>query len=96
MFGLGGILVEVLGDVMFRLAPINRQDARDMIRGIRGIRLLQGVRGAGPADFVALEDVLLRVSRLAEDFPGIAELDLNPLLAFGDQAVAVDARVLLR
>jgi acetyltransferase len=95
MFGLGGILVEVLGDVIFRLAPIHRLDAGDMVHGIRGVRLLQGVRGAPPADLRALEDVLLRVSRLAEDFPAIAELDVNPLLAFGDGAVAVDARVVL-
>lgn len=96
MFGLGGILVEVLGDVVFRLAPVNRLEARDMLRSIRGVRLLQGVRGAPPADLPALEDILIRVGRLAADFPAIAELDLNPVLAFGDGAVAVDARVMLR
>jgi acyl-CoA synthetase (NDP forming) len=95
MFGLGGTLVEVLGDVVFRMAPIHRLDAADMVRGIRAVRILQGVRGAPPADLVALENVLLRLSRLAIDFPEIAELDLNPLLAFGDGAMAVDARVML-
>jgi acetyltransferase len=95
MFGLGGVLVEVLGDVVFRLAPINRLEAADMLRSIRGVRLLQGVRGAPPADLPALEDILTRVGRLAADFPVIAELDLNPVLAFGDGAVAVDARVML-
>jgi acetyltransferase len=95
MFGLGGTLVEVLGDVVFRLAPINRLDAAEMVRGIRSIRLLQGVRGAPPASLTALEDVLLRVSRLVTDFPEIAELDINPVLAFADRAVAVDARVML-
>jgi acetyltransferase len=95
MFGLGGVLVEALGDVVFRLAPIHRHDAGDMIRGIRGVRLLDGIRGAPPADLGALEDVLLRVSHLAADFPAIRELDVNPLLAFGDGAVAVDARVLV-
>lgn len=95
MFGLGGVLVEVLGDVVFRLAPVNRQEAADMLRSIRGVRLLQGVRGAPPADLGALEDILIRAGRLAADFPAIAELDLNPVLAFGDGAVAVDARVML-
>lgn len=95
MFGLGGILVEVLGDVVFRLAPIHRLDADEMLRGIRGVRLLDGVRGAPPVDRGAIIDVLLRVSQLAIDHPGIAEVDLNPLLAFPDGARAVDARVLL-
>jgi acetyltransferase len=95
MFGLGGTLVEVLGDVVFRLAPIHRLDASDMVRGIRSFRLLEGVRGAPPARLDALEDVLLRVSRLVTDFPEIQELDLNPVLAFHDRAVAVDARVML-
>jgi acetyl coenzyme A synthetase (ADP forming)-like protein len=95
MFGLGGVLVEALGDVVFRLAPIHRLDARDMIRGIRGVRLLDAIRGSPAADLAALEDVLLRVSHLAADFPAIVELDVNPLLAFSDGAVAVDARVVL-
>jgi acetyltransferase len=95
MFGLGGILVEVLKDVTFRIAPFGRQDAREMIRAIRGVKLLDGVRGAGPVDFVALEEVLLRVGQLARDFPGITELDLNPLLASGSGVIAVDARVAL-
>lgn len=95
MFGLGGTLVEVLHDVVFRLAPISRLDAADMIRGIRSFRLLEGVRGAPPASLSALEDVLLRVSRLVTDFPEIVELDVNPVLAFADRAIAVDARVML-
>ncbi|HXI19761.1 MAG TPA: acetate--CoA ligase family protein, partial [Gemmatimonadales bacterium] len=95
MFGLGGTLVEVLGDVVFRLAPIHRLDAEDLIGGIRGVRLLDGVRGAAPVDRAALTAILLRVSRLVTDFPAIAELDLNPVLAFAEGALAVDARVLL-
>jgi len=95
MFGLGGIFVEVLRDVVFRVAPIHRRDAADMIAGLRGARLLDRVRGAPPADRRAIEEVLLRLSRLAMDFPEIAELDVNPLLAFPDRAVAVDGRVLL-
>jgi acetyl coenzyme A synthetase (ADP forming)-like protein len=95
MFGLGGILVEVLRDVVFRIAPFGREDARDMIRGIQGIKLLEGVRGAPPVQFGALEETLLRVSQLVVDFPEITELDVNPLLAFDTGVVAVDARVLL-
>ena len=95
MFGLGGIYVEALKDVVFRVAPIQPLDARDMIRSIRGIAVLDGVRGAQPVDFAALVDVLLRVSQLAQDHPEIAELDVNPLLAFPSGVVAVDARVLV-
>jgi acetyl coenzyme A synthetase (ADP forming)-like protein len=95
MFGLGGTLVEVLGDVIFRLAPIHRLDAQDMVRGFRGARLLQGIRGAAPVRLDELEEVLLRVSRLAHDCPEIAELDINPLLAFADGVMAVDARVIV-
>ncbi len=94
-FGLGGVFVEVLRDAVFRVAPIHRLDAAEMVRGIRGFRMLQGVRGAPPADLAALEEILMRVGRLAADFPDIAELDVNPLLAFADRAVAVDARVIL-
>jgi acetate---CoA ligase (ADP-forming) len=95
MFGLGGILVEVLRDVAFRIAPIGREDARRMMREIRGAKLLDSVRGSPPADRTAIEEVLLRISRLATDFPEIAELDVNPLMAMPSGAVAADARVLL-
>lgn len=95
MFGLGGILVEVLQDVVFRIAPITRLDARDMLRSIRGHRLLDGVRGDRPLDQAALEEILLRVSQLAIDFPQLAEVDINPLLASPERVLAVDARVLL-
>ena len=96
MFGLGGIYVEALKDVVFRVAPIMPLDAHDMVRSIRGVALLDGIRGAPPVDFAALTDVLLRVSQLAVDHPEIAELDVNPLLAFSDGVKAVDARVLVR
>jgi acetate---CoA ligase (ADP-forming) len=95
MFGLGGVLVEVLGDVTFRIAPFGRADARDMIRSIRGVKLLAGVRGAPPANLEAIEDVLLRVAQLAVDFPEIGELDVNPLLATDLGVVAVDGRAML-
>lgn len=95
MFGLGGVFVEALGDVVFRLAPIHARDAQDMIQGLRGAALLRGIRGAAPADLAALTGVLLRLSQLGVDWPEIEELDINPLLAFPDRALAVDARVLL-
>jgi len=95
MFGLGGIYVEALRDVLFRVAPIGPLDAHDMLHGIRGVAILNGVRGAPPVDFAALADVLQRVSQLAVDCPEIAELDINPLLAFPDGVTAVDARILL-
>lgn len=96
MFGLGGVMVEVLKDVTFRIAPFGRQDARDMIRGIKGVKMLEGVRGAPPVNFAALEDILLRVSQLVLDFPEISELDMNPILATDEEVVAVDGRVMLR
>ena len=95
MFGLGGVLVEALADVSFRIAPFGRADARDMIGSIRGVKLLGPVRGAAAVDRTALEDVVLRVGQLAVDFPEISELDVNPLLATERGVVAVDARALL-
>lgn len=94
-FGLGGIHVEILGDVQFRLAPMTDRDAADMIREIKGYRLLTGYRGQPAVDLRALEEVLLRISRLAEAIPGISELDLNPILALpeGQGCKIVDARI---
>jgi acetyl coenzyme A synthetase (ADP forming)-like protein len=95
MFGLGGVLAEAVQDVVFRLAPLTRWDAAEMCRSIRGTKLLQAFRGAPAVDLRGLEDVLLRVSQLAGDFPEIEELDLNPLLVSDTGAVAVDARIVL-
>jgi acetyltransferase len=97
MFGLGGILVEVLADVSFRLAPLTRQDAEEMIAEVRGARLLDGVRGQPPADRAALVEALVRVGQMAVDHPQISELDINPLLVMpaGRGVIAVDARVIL-
>jgi acyl-CoA synthetase (NDP forming) len=95
MFGLGGIFVEVLKDVAFRIVPITPRDARQMVREIKGYPVLEGVRGQEPADVAALEQLLLRVSEFAEQHPEIAELDLNPIFAYSDGALAVDARVVL-
>lgn len=95
MFGLGGILVEVLKDVSFRIVPLVRRDAAEMIREIKGYPLLQGYRGQEAVDVSNLEELLLKVSTFIERNPGIKELDLNPIFAYGDGAVAVDARVML-
>ena len=95
MFGLGGILVEVLKDVSFRVVPLNRWDTHEMVREIKGYPLLEGYRGQEPADVSYLEELLLKVSRLVEATPEIKELDINPIFAYSDGAVAVDARVIL-
>jgi acyl-CoA synthetase (NDP forming) len=95
VFGLGGIATEVLGDHAARLAPLTGTDADDLIRQIRAAPLLLGHRGQPAADLGALRDTLLRVSRLADDLPQVAELDLNPVIARPDGVFAVDARVRL-
>ncbi|MCS6866158.1 MAG: acetate--CoA ligase family protein [Gemmataceae bacterium] len=97
-FGLGGIYVEVLADVVFRVAPLTDRDAQDMVRGIRGFRLLEGYRGHPPADLAALEETLLRLSRLAEQVPEITEIDLNPIFVYppGEGYCIADARVRVR
>ena len=94
-FGLGGIHVEILKDVCFRVTPITDLDAKEMIRGIRGYPLLQGYRGHAPADLAAIENLLLRVARLVEEVPQIVELDLNPVIALapGQGCWIVDARI---
>ena len=96
MFGLGGIFVEALQDVIFRMTPIDDAQALEMIRGIRGARVLAGMRGAPPVDHSALAAAVRRIAQLGADFPQILELDVNPLLAMAHGAIAVDARVLLR
>lgn len=95
MFGLGGIMVEVLGDVAFRLAPLGEGDARDMIDEIQGRQVLDGVRGQPPVDIAAIEAMLDRVSEFAAAHPEVAELDLNPVIASPEGAIAVDARIVL-
>jgi acyl-CoA synthetase (NDP forming) len=95
MFGLGGILVEVLKDVAFRIVPLEPRDARQMIREIKGFPVLEGFRGQEPADLEALENLLLKVSAFVEAHPEIEELDLNPVFAYEDGALAVDARVVV-
>jgi acetyltransferase len=96
MFGLGGIFVEVMRDVVFAVAPLSRPEARTMMRGIKGFPILEGVRGEAGADLEAIEELLLKVSRLAADFEVITEMDLNPIFAYGDGASAVDVRIRVR
>jgi acyl-CoA synthetase (NDP forming) len=95
MFGLGGIYVEVLKDVSFRVAPVSRRDAGEMVREIRAYPLLAAYRGSEPADEEAIVEALLRVSRLSCDFPEIQELDINPLLVLpkGKGIRAIDCRM---
>jgi acyl-CoA synthetase (NDP forming) len=96
-FGLGGIYVEALKDVSFRIAPFSREEAEEMIREIRSYRLLEGVRGEAPVDHEALVESLLAINRLVVDFPEILELDINPLMVFdnGRGAMAIDMRLVL-
>jgi acyl-CoA synthetase (NDP forming) len=91
--GAGGILVELLKDVSVRLTPLTATDAGEMVRALRSFPLLVGYRGAPASDVAALEDVLLRISALAEDLPQVAELDCNPLLVLPEGATIVDARI---
>jgi acetyl coenzyme A synthetase (ADP forming)-like protein len=94
-FGLGGVLVEVLKDVTFRLAPATEADALSMIDGIAAAEILRGVRGAPPADRAAIAKIIVAVSNLAADFPEINELDLNPVFARPDGAIAADVRIIV-
>ncbi len=93
MFGLGGVYVEILKDISFRLAPLSLGDAADMVREIKTYPLLRGVRGERAVDFKAIEDVLLTMSQLAMDFPEIMEAEFNPVLVNPDGAVVADVRV---
>jgi acyl-CoA synthetase (NDP forming) len=95
MFGLGGIFVEVLKDVSFRVIPVGRKDAQEMIQEIKGFPLLQGYRGKEPANISALIGMILKISKLINDNPQIRELELNPVLAYKDKVLAVDARIIL-
>ncbi|MEA3377599.1 MAG: acetate--CoA ligase family protein [Chloroflexota bacterium] len=96
-FGLGGIYVEALKDVSFRIAPFSQHEAEEMIHEIRSYPLLAGVRGEPPADHEAMVDALMRISQLVTDFPEIVELDINPLTVFeeGQGAMAIDMRLVL-
>ena len=95
MFGLGGIFVEVLKDVSFRIVPVDRRDAEEMIKEIKGYPLLEGYRGKEPANIPALVEMILKISNFINENPLIKELELNPIFAYRDRALAVDARIIL-
>jgi len=95
LFGLGGIFTEALKDTSLRVAPIGKETANDMIREIRGIKILSGLRGEPSVDFGALADIIVKLSKLAMAHPEIKEIDLNPVMASPDGAVIADARVMI-
>lgn len=95
MFGLGGIFVEVLKDVIFRIAPITESDAREMITEVKAYPILKGYRNQPPADIDAVVNILLNTSRLVMDHQAIKELDLNPIMVYEKGAKTVDARIIL-
>ena len=95
MFGLGGVLVEVLKDVSFRIVPIEKGDAIEMTGEIQGRKLLEGYRGQDPADVPCLQEMLVKLSDFVNTTPGIEEIDMNPVFAYSNGAVVVDARIIL-
>ena len=95
MFGLGGILVEVLKDVAFRIVPLEKRDASEMIKEIKGYKILEGYRGQDPVNIPYLEDMLVKLSVFVDHTPEIKEIDMNPVFAYKDGAVVVDARIVL-
>ena len=95
MFGLGGIFVEVLKDVSFRIIPLEERDAEEMINEIKGSKILKGVRGEGPKDIKAIKILLMKISKLTMENPEINEIDLNPIFVFEKGLQVVDARVIL-
>ena len=96
MFGLGGILVEAIKDVVFRVVPVSAWDSDEMVREIKGFAVLQGYRGQEAVDVSFLAKLITRISGFIEKNPRVKELDINPLIAYGDGAVAVDARIVMK
>jgi len=95
MFGLGGIFVEVLKDVSFRIIPLEERDAQEMIAEIKGYKILKGARGEAPKDIEAIKNLLMKVSKLTMENPEIKEIDLNPVFVFEKGLQVVDARMIL-
>ncbi len=95
-FGLGGIYVEVLKDVVFRLIPIDREDATEMISEIKAAKILDGIRGQPPIDKISLVNLLMKTSNFIDHYPEIEELDINPVLATDKGVSVVDARIILK
>ncbi|WP_455364027.1 acetate--CoA ligase family protein, partial [[Eubacterium] cellulosolvens] len=96
MFGIGGIFTEVYNDVTFRVAPIDRKDAAEMIRELKGSKILEGIRGNPPADQEAIITILVNTSELLYEHEAINQLDLNPVMAYPKGVCAVDARIILK
>jgi Acyl-CoA synthetase (NDP forming) len=95
MFGLGGIYVEVLKDVSFRIAPVNEEEAFDMINEVKASRILDGVRGEKPYDKEEIAKCIMRLSKLVNDFPEIKEVDVNPYLVMNNGGIGLDARIII-
>jgi acyl-CoA synthetase (NDP forming) len=95
MFGLGGIFVELLKDVSFRVLPLTERDAQQMVNDMKGRAILDGLRGQEPVDKAAICQLILTASEFIEQHPEIQELDMNPVFVYADGAVAVDARIVL-
>ena len=93
MFGLGGIYVEVLKDVIFKLSPVTELEAEEMLSSIKASKLLDGVRGQSGVNKKSIIEIIQRISQLVNDFPQIKEMDLNPIMAFEDKTIVVDARI---
>lgn len=95
MFGLGGVLVEVIKDVAFRIVPVEKADAEEMINEIQGKKLLEGYRGSDPADIPFLQEMIVKLSTFVDERPEIKEIDMNPVFAYKQGAMVVDARIIL-
>ena len=95
MFGLGGVMVEIMKDVSFRLLPLSPQDAREMVSEIKGYKLLTGFRGSDPVNIQSVENLLLKMSDLIQAHPQIRELDVNPVMANKDGALIVDSTIIM-
>jgi len=96
MFGLGGIYVEILKDIAFKLAPLSRQDAFEIVREIKSYMLLKGVKGEKPVDFTAIEEIIMTMSRMAQDLPEVWEAEFNPVLVNHERALVADVRMTLQ
>ena len=96
MFGIGGIFAEIYDDVAFRVAPIDKVDASNLIHELRGSKILEGARGKPPADLASIINILINVSDLMMEHDAINQLDLNPVLVYSDGVCAVDTRIIIR
>lgn len=96
MFGLGGVLIEIMKDVIFRITPVSKEEAIDMIKKVKGYPLLSGFRGSKPLDVDAIADVICNVSRISIENPVIDQVDLNPVIVYEKGLVVVDARIILK